>query len=308
MILTAEKTETTQTTPRHRPTVWLAGRADHPDFRDATALLRADAAVMTVDDDRREIVNLDQAVASPELVIIAQDRPGSVRRRHVESLAHQAPLAGFVALVGSWCEGELRSARPYTSIPCVRWYEFPGWWRRQMSLRDEGRCPDWARSADFGFRISDCGSQTTIRHPQGVHPPWRAIRNGGLIVLAATRWETADVLAGILQEAGYASMWQRPGHDWQPVRGAVAGIWEGGQLDDREADELAAFSRRLAHDAAPVVALLDFPRRDRCKLAIAAGAAVVIGKPWLNTELIETVRWLNAQRETMAAKAQMRAA
>ena len=50
------------------------------------------------------------------------------------------------------------------------------------------------------------------------------------------------------------------------------------------------FVRDLARSNAPVVALLDFPRRDRCEVARRAGAAAVLGKPWLNADLIATIR------------------
>jgi AmiR/NasT family two-component response regulator len=61
-------------------------------------------------------------------------------------------------------------------------------------------------------------------------------------------------------------------------------------LDEHEADDLAAFCRSLTRDRAPVVALLDFPRRERVEIALAAGAAAVLGKPWLNIDLVAAVR------------------
>ena len=69
----------------------------------------------------------------------------------------------------------------------------------------------------------------------------------------------------------------------------AAGIWDGGQLDDRELENLAAYCRRLRREDAPVAALLDFPRRDRCELAREAGAASVLGKPYLNEELLDSI-------------------
>ena len=69
----------------------------------------------------------------------------------------------------------------------------------------------------------------------------------------------------------------------------MAGIWEGGQLDDREADDLGAYCRALARDAAPVIALMDFPRRNGVERALNLGASAVHGKPWRNNDLIAAV-------------------
>jgi AmiR/NasT family two-component response regulator len=73
------------------------------------------------------------------------------------------------------------------------------------------------------------------------------------------------------------------------VRGVAAGIWDGSQLDVREAHDLAKFCGRLARESAPVIALLDFPRRDRCEIARQAGAVVVLGKPWNNADLMTSL-------------------
>jgi hypothetical protein len=131
----------------------------------------------------------------------------------------------------------------------------------------------------------------TICNPKRAQPQWPEIRNcpRGLIHLNTANRDTAQVLADIFQNAGYAIVWNPPGQLKTVVRGAAAGVWDGGQLDDPDARALATFCRSLARDAAPVVALLDFPRRDRCELARQLGAAVVLGKPWINADLVATI-------------------
>jgi hypothetical protein len=113
-----------------KPNVWLVGEAEHADFAEAVALLRATANV---------------GPGLPEVVVVAQGRPGVVRRQEWMRLRRNAPLAGFVSLVGSWCEGETRTGRPMAGVERLYWYEFPVWWRRQLALRAADRCPEWAR-------------------------------------------------------------------------------------------------------------------------------------------------------------------
>ena len=247
--------------PKHKPTVQLIGDVAHADFRDAVELLRRDAHLVDVYGE------------PPEVVIVAQSRPDAVCRQPVEQFRRAMPLAGVVTLLGSWCEGEARTGRPWPGVHRLYWYEFPAWWRRQMRLRAEGRCPDWARVADFGLR-SDTG---------------RSQLRAGVIVVRATFRTTADVLSDVFRRAGYAIVWQARGRRRPVVRGAIAGVWDGAQLSDDEANDLAEFCAQLRADAAPVLALLDFPRSDRVDQALTIGASAVFAKPWLNAELIATI-------------------
>jgi hypothetical protein len=174
------------------------------------------------------------------------------------------------------------------------WYEFPAWWQQQLVLRQAGRCPDWCRP------IADEYRGAPIRNPQDANSPGRDFQNfqRGLIHLNCPSRDTADSLADILHQAGYATVWNPPRGPKLVVRGAVAGVWDGSQLDDRETENLADFCRTLARDASPVIALLDFPRRDRYELARQLGAAQVLGKPWINVDLVATINEQVHRRES----------
>jgi hypothetical protein len=110
-----------------------------------------------------------------------------------------------------------------------------------------------------------------------------------LIVLRTAYVETARALADIFRHAGYATAWQHALSGDLALRGALAGVWEGGQLDDCEANDLSAFCASLVRDSAPVVTILDFPRRDSCDRALRCGATGVLGKPWRNDQLLASI-------------------
>lgn len=256
---------------QHPPRVRIAGDIEHPDFRDTLDLLGSTANVASTN------------AKLPELIVIAQSRPGMFPIREVEDLRRAAPLAGTVALAGTWCEGEPRTGRPWPGIHRLYWYEFPAWWHRQLAHRAAGKCPDWARPTNQELRIA--------RHPSG---GVRGLRTDspaprGTIVVNSDVRETADVLSDSLCREGYATLWQRGHRTHDRFRGAIAGIWEGGQLSEREAHQLETFCRQRSADAAPVLVLLDFPRRDRVDNAISLGAAAVLCKPWLNADLMTTL-------------------
>jgi hypothetical protein len=254
-----------------RPNVWLVGDADHADFAEAVTLLRATASV---------------GPGLPELIVVAQSRPGTMRLREFERLRRSVPLAGVVSLCGSWCEGETRTGRPAAGVRRLYWYEFPSWWRRQIALRAAGQCPDWARvEGDFRLQIAECGLMNKR------------------IAVETSCWDTAAAIRDVLHSAGAETVWSWPERGTVNVEGVAAGIWEGGQLSDSEAKRLAAFCGRMAGVDAPVLALLDFPRRERCDVARAAGAVGVLGKPWGSGDLLGALGNAVAARRGLASAA-----
>ena len=268
-------------TNRKSPVAWLIGDAGHLDFRASVELLNATATVHQFKDAQeawREPIGLDR---HPDVFVFAASRPGMMRARDLEQLRCRLPLVGVVALLGSWCEGEARTGRPVPGLSRCYWYDFPNWWHWQLELMASGHCPDWALPATADDH------DRSKRRPRQIGEP-----TAGLIVLQATCWETGDVLADALRTSGYATVWQPRGGRGARIRGAAAGIWEGRQLDEPELCQLAEFCEQLAKDAAPVVALADFPRRDRYEVAIQAGAAAMLGKPWLNADLLHTLERL----------------
>jgi hypothetical protein len=264
------------------PVARLLGAVDHPDFRDAVALLRSTARF-----------DLGES-APPELVVIAQSRPNEFPRGELEAIQRRWPLAGIISIAGTWCEGELRTGKPWPGIRRLYWHEFPAWWQQQLAMRSDGRCPEWLRPTVDLFRASTVSiSHGDIQPPIGsLASPLNAGHRTGLIVLCTQYFSTADMLADVFSRAGFATIWQRPGQPSPLVRGCTAAVWDGGQLDDEEACDLRQFSHRFARDSTPVVALLDYPRRDRADLARQLGASAVLGKPWINRDLIAVVNEL----------------
>jgi len=238
-----------------KPNVWLVGDVEHVDFTEAVALVRATANVGS---------------GLPEVVLVAQSRPGVVGRQEWMRLRRNAPLAGFVSLVGSWCEGETRTGQPAAGIERKLWYEFPLWWRRQLDVRSSGRCPEWVNSAD-GRSVARTGSLA-----------------GQRVAIAADAWDTAAAISDVVVDAGGKAIWTARGD--VSVEDCTVGIWDGAQLSEREAAQLTMFCGELKRQHAAVIALLDFPRRDRHEAARATGAETVLGKPYANADLVEAIR------------------
>ena len=196
-----------------RPSLLMAGDVEHAEFREIVQLLHADAELVA------------SASLSPEVIVFFHSRPHSVRQHSLHDLRKTAPLAGVVVVAGSWCEGELRTGRVWPGVHRHYWYEFPAWWSRQVALRAAGRCPEWAKPSESMTSLS-------IR---------RLRPASDFVVLRTPNSATAETLADQLEVAGYGITLQSPGRRVQPVRGATVGIWDGGQLNDTEAQDLSRF-------------------------------------------------------------------
>src|SRR4051794_23788022 len=97
------------------PAVRVVGEVDHPDFREAIDLLRSESLLIR------------GAETPPELIVVAQSRPDAICSDRLNVLRRAAPLSGIVALLGSWCEGETRTGRPWPGVHRLYWYEFATW-------------------------------------------------------------------------------------------------------------------------------------------------------------------------------------
>ena len=85
-----------------------------------------------------------QAVTPPDLIVIAQPRPGYYRQEEIDRLQLELPLSRIVVVAGSWCEGELRTGEPLRGVFRLYWYEFAYWWSTALSALSEGLCPPWS--------------------------------------------------------------------------------------------------------------------------------------------------------------------
>lgn len=207
-----------------------------------------------------EWVSADEAIAtlpaqpdSVATVLLTQERPGQLARALPDQLRAAAPNVRLLSVAGSWCEGELRTGAPHEGVERIYWYDLPGWLESNLTDRE---------------------STATRRH---------------VVCVDAVQRETAAAIIDTLAAAGHAAVWA-PRHTAQPLSaGYTAGVWVGAQLDGRSAAMLADFCRTMRQTAAPVIALLDFPRHDELALAERVGASALLGKPWSADDLLRTL-------------------
>lgn len=212
---------------------------------------------------------------SPDVIVVAQACPGRFSAEVIEALYGEAPFTRIVALLGSWCEGEMRTGSPWPGVTRVYWHQFVAQAEFEFSTASRTRRPwQYPRTSTPAERVLE---DSTLPLP----------RESGLIAIHTPDRVTFDSLAGAVSLGGYSSAWMIPGRP-RTFRGATAGIWDAISCDARTAGELREVCTQL--DSIPVVALLDYARRADARYAVEAGACGVVARPFRVDELIWQIR------------------
>jgi DNA-binding response OmpR family regulator len=139
-----------------------------------------------------------------------------------------------------------------------------------------------------------------------VGPVWP--RGEGLIAIHADTRETFETLSDACRAGGYAAVWY-PQDELVAASGVVAALADGISCDESGLRSLRCAAER--HRPAPVIALLDFVRRQDYELALAEGVRAVLAKPFLVYDLLwhldNAIRQASRSRGGQAAPGDNRA-
>ena len=202
--------------------------------------------------------------------MVAQAFPDEFSIEAVDRLRRAAPLGRLLGLMGSWCEGEVRTGRPWPATPRLYWHQFPAQCARELARLQSGAGSTWALPITAGDEERLLASWETIE-PTAC----------GLIVVWSHRFEMQDWLSAACRLRGYSTIWLAPGRTTK-VTGTKAAIFDGCRCDEVEIGQIEELSGLIGSadgKSAPIVALLDFPRIEDHARAMAAGAAAVLSKP-----------------------------
>ena len=216
----------------------------------------------------------------PDLVVLAQSRPGEFSCEDVHRLRRAAPSARISGLLGSWCEGEARSGAPWPGVIRTYWHQWPARFQAEIATLANGGCPAWglAETAADEERLLASVDLSPAAGP-------------GLIGISSEDREMFAWLAAACQRFGYATLRisdraggvVTDGNCGLQLGGMSAAIWDGGGLDDNRYVRLARFAALAP--SAPIVALLSFPRIEDREKALLSGAAAILSKPLLLPDL-----------------------
>jgi len=156
--------------------VLMVGDSRAREFRGSLELLRASAEVTSAKDLAEAVSLTTGGEIAPDLIVSAQGFPRQFRAWLVERLRASIPTAHFVALLGSWCEGEERTGEPLPGVQRIYWHRFAGWWAAQQRVLAAGRCPDWGQPVTAAGACASSPNRAMIR--AGPTPSARALFSG----------------------------------------------------------------------------------------------------------------------------------
>jgi CheY-like chemotaxis protein len=253
-------------------TLLLIGDVDRPDFREAVAAMHAACRVLRFPTIASSVDSLDGHEQPPDVIVLAQGRPGEYPADDLQRLRRWAALAPVVALLGPWSEGEMRSGEPLPGVVRVYWHQWLPRFERQMAMFARGICPAW------GLPPTSTDEERLLwsnRHSRAKYE--------GVIAIVAERREMADWLADACASLGLTTVRMVPCPQADP-RDIAAVLWDTFSVDD-DAIDLTALKETFVD--VPIVAVTGFLRTDQRQRLLAAGAAAVLSKPLL----LEDLEW-----------------
>jgi DNA-binding NarL/FixJ family response regulator len=253
------------------------GDADHAEFRAAVASLASHARLERAAD----LLAGERLLAAglrPDLIVLAQQRPGEIAAEAVERLRRLAPVAPVIALQSSWCEGEGRSGQPLPGVIRVVWQRFDADIVAGLLRLREGELADWAGP------VTITSEERLMRRAEGPLP-----RGQGTVGILSSTYEARRLLADRCRAGG----WSAVTLPWSTIAAAAEEgalepcdvvVWDLNELPQNFDGELERLRRRLG--GAEVVVLLAFSRDHQLSAAQTAGVAAVVGKHYSTAELL----------------------
>ncbi|MCE5302119.1 MAG: hypothetical protein LLF97_03300 [Planctomycetaceae bacterium] len=221
---------------------------------------------------------LHRGQLTPDLIVAAQAFPGQISHAAIAQLRRLAPLARIVGLLGSWCEGEMRTGSPWPGAVRVYWHQWTPRADRQLRRMVGGRPCAWSlppTATEEERLLADADPMTT---------PIRPTDSRGLVLIRSNLPEMAEWLSAMCRRQGFATVRQCDSVSMS-AEGVRAAIFDADRFDTQSCAKLKRLTAALR--PSPVLALTTFPREEDRRKALEAGAAAVLSKPFLLDDLLE---------------------
>jgi CheY-like chemotaxis protein len=245
--------------------ILLVGDSDRSEFREARSALGRLGRVADFPEVESAAAALSAGQVAADVIVVAQAFAGQFSQRAIDRLRRTAPLARVLGLLGSWCEGEMRTGKPWPGAIHIYWHQWPPRCDQELGRMCRGESSAW------GLPPTAIEEERLLLGADSPMP-----KQQGLIAIYTRLLEMQDWLSAALRRRGCSTVWLRPPHS-PGVEGAAAAIFDGSDCRGQQLSQLEHLAATLR--PAPIIALLDFPRVEDRNRALAAGAAAVVSKP-----------------------------
>lgn len=207
--------------------------------------------------------------SSFDLVVIAQSRRNQFFTEDIEQIQEMVGGIPVVALLGSWCEGEIRSGSPWPGVIRVYWHQWKGHYERfAKQLADTG-ITQWHMP-----RTSTVADRIVSRRPLTVNA--EEIQYIGISAWSPTQHAMLD---DAIKSLGWKSRWvERFMWDGETTKMISAICVEADGWSTSLQNRIKWLRSEIPN--APLVLLLNYPRESELEAIHDAGVSEVISKPF----------------------------
>jgi CheY-like chemotaxis protein len=248
--------------------VLFIGDDKQPEFANVPRLLSG-ASVLHLSTKNVETL-WAQGPLAVDLILMGQSRPASISESILRILRHRFPLTPVVMLLGSWCEGEVRSGTPPPGVYRLYWHQWASFWAEQTARVKRGLVPAWA--------LPPTATEAEKLLARASAPLSAAA--AGRVVIESDHSGMRDLLHDALRRHGWLVV-ETGAETTAPID---LGIWDAAEVDDAALARLRHFKTRVGVNR--IIALVGFPRHDQHEALRRRGVDLVLSKPFFVAELL----------------------
>ena len=266
------------------PRVLISGDYWHHEFQGIVANFSIPVTLAPI--DRLESM-LDQSF---DLIVLAQSRADQISADAVERIQAKQPLTPIVALLGSWCEGGMRSDEPWLGVRRIYWHQWLGRFEQfSMQLRGAGIAiwhqPKTASDADDTlFECADSNEPAPER----------------LIAISAADQTQFEFLRDSFETFSWNSCWaERATFDEGTVEMVSAVCIDANSFSEDLQSRIDWLQSKLP--TTPTALTLNFPRSQDLNAAARRGIHEIVSKPFQLNDLKQAIdRAIKHQQDSVS--------
>ena len=276
--------------------ILITGDYWHKDFQNLIAEIDVTATMMTLGSLLPEATDssTDEGLSKFDLVTIAQSRQGQYDQATIDAIVERVGTTPVVMLLGSWCEGELRSDKPIEGVKRVYWHQWQGRFAEFIDELENEGVSAWHAPA----------TTTDADHIQTITvKSLRAKTEEKSLAIGVSAWnaESYQVLADALKSFGWQPRWIERSN-WINMAASLDAICiDAGSQPDKTAQRLQGF-QWLKEKAAniPMVLTMNFPRHQDVAELEKIGVTRIVSKPFELADLRVAIEAAVAASSTSA--------
>lgn len=266
--------------------ILVTGDYWHEDFRDVLSQMKVPTTLVALE----SLQEREPSAENYQAVLLAQSRPDQFSHADLEFLQAKFPNTPIVSLVGSWCEGELRSGDPAGGGVRIFWHQWQGRYENFANEFNRSQVTNWhlPKTANDVDRVSETVLHLAA-HDDGLN------NNSTHVGISAWTRDGYEMIADALNAFDFRCSWLES-HKTESGTPDVICV-NGNSLSTNLRDNVVHL-RKVA-PGAPVVAVLNFPRKIEVEEARDLGVVEIVSKPYQLVDLKFAIeRVMIASKET----------